>query len=192
MCRTSVATSLAAVPFLSSAGAVLGAERYEDAVGDAGGDAPDIMAVTVSEPGGGPTLRFEIELAKDPPLDTDRETWTDAAFVTLSPVATIDERGLLSEDLYTTGTHGMTVEDQRQTGGFLAAGEELYWYVVDAEVDGSVVSFTVDRKLLGDAPQLYWQVLTGLDRADTDEDEIDVYPDTDRPPALYVAGEPGG
>ena len=38
-------------------------ERYEDAIGDATGDSPDIVAVTVSEPEGESTIRFDIELA---------------------------------------------------------------------------------------------------------------------------------
>lgn len=179
---------------------VLGSEpeRYEDAIGDATGDSPDIVAVTVSEPEGEPGIRFEIELAPGRPFGTDMETWTDVLFLFMSPLSEVDERGILAGDqLYYTGTHAVTLEAQRDAGAMLGTPEgELYWYVVDTDADDTSVSFTFDRKLLDSPLDLYWQVLLGVERFDEMESggdgesemEGDVCPELDQPPAKYRLG----
>jgi len=185
---TAVAT---AVLVLASASATAAEEHYEDVIGDAGGDAPDIVAVTVSEPEGESTVRFDIEFAEEPPLRSDMETWTDVLFLIMSSDGETDARGVLSGNPYTTGTHGVTLESQLDTGALLVTQADMYWYVVDLDVDGPVLTFTVDRKLLGSPLDLYWQVLVGVEREESVEDEGGLYPDEGEPPALFRIGKTG-
>ena len=183
-----VAVSLAASPALGSEG-----QRYEDAVGDATGDSPDIAVVTVSEPEGDPTLRFEIQLAPGRPFGTDMETWSDTVFVLMSDEPTVDERGILVGG-WTTGTHGVTLPIQEQSGAFLVTDEDMYYYVVDVDAAGPVLSFTFDRKLIDSPLDIYFQVLLGIERFDAAEGgemEGDAYPDEGEPPAHYRVGASG-
>jgi hypothetical protein len=176
---------------LASWNAVLAEKHYEDAVGDAEGDAPDIVSVRVGKPEDEDTIRFDIEFAPERPFGSDMQTWTDVVFVAMSATAETDERGVLSSDVYTTGTHGATLARQAETGAFLVTDDEMYWYVVDVDVAGPVISFTFDRKLLDFYPiDLYWQVLVGVEREEPVGDEGDVYPELDEPPAHYRYGQP--
>lgn len=182
---------LAVALVLASWSSVIAEQRYEDVIGDAVGDAPDITAVTVAEPENEPTIRFTIEFAADRPFGTDMETWTDVVFVLMSAEPETDEQGILSRDVHTTGTHGVTLDHQAETGAFLVTDADMYWYVVDVEADGPELSFTFDRKLLEFYPiDLYWQVLVGVEREEPVEDEGDVYPELDEPPAHYRYGRP--
>lgn len=185
---TSLAITLALVlAGISAAGA---AERYEDAVGDVVGSAPDIVAVTVSEPEGESTIRFDIEFTNEPPLSTGMETWTDVLFLIMSADADVDDRGILSGELYSTGTHGVTLESQLDSGALLNTPETMYWYVVDLDTDGPVLAFTLDRQLLSNPLDLYWQVLVGVEREEEGQGEAegDLYPDEGEPPAVYRIG----
>ena len=171
-------------------------ERYEDAVGDTLGDAPDIVAVTVSEGEDEPTIRFEIELAPERPFGTDMETWTDVLFIFMSEVADVDARGIMSSDGYITGTHGVTLDLQRDVGAMLVTPEDMYWHVVDVEAADDMLTFTFDRKLIDSPLDLYFQVLLGVERDltgwdDTEgEEEGDTYPEVGEPPAHYRLGVP--
>ena len=93
--------TLAAVLLIAQPAAVAGAERHEDAVGDALGGAPDIVAVTVDEPEG-PVLRFSVEFASEPPLAFD-ETHTDLLWLALD---TKDEVSFPELDGYSLGVVG--------------------------------------------------------------------------------------
>lgn len=194
-----IPTAIAAVLIGLGGSVATAAERCEDAVGDADGDSPDIVAVTVSEPEWEPTIRFEIELAPERPFGTDMETWTDTIFIIMSDKPTTDERGILAGDHYTTGTHGVTLPMQEQTGAFLVTENDMYYYVVDVDAAGPVLSFTLDRKLIGSPLDLYFQVLLGVEREEQmkhggdgeSEMEGDVYPELDEPPALYRIGATG-
>ncbi len=196
MHRMCIFAAVAAVLLSASPALGAGAERYEDAVGDAVGDSPDIVAITVSEPEDGPTIRFQIELAPERPFGTDMETWTDTVFILMSHKPDVDERGILASDPYTTGTHGVTLPMQEQTGALLVTESDMYWNVVDVDAAGSVLTFTLDRKLIGSPLDLYWQVLLGVERFEDDaegdegegEMEGDGYPELDQPPARYRLG----
>lgn len=171
-------------------------ERYADAVGDAAGDAPDIVAVTVSRPEAGPLIRFDVELAPGRPFDTDMKTWTDVIFIAMTGSDRTDDRGLLDDEVYITGTHGVTLDLQRDTGAMLVTPESLYWNVVDVDATDDTLSFTLDRKLIGSPLDLYWQVLIGVERdlsgraGDEGEMEGDTYPDLGQPPAHFRTGVP--
>ncbi len=177
---------------MATGGVALGSEpqRYEDAVGDATGDSPDIVAVTVSEPDEGPLIRFAIELTPERPFGTDLETWTDTVFIIMSSEPTTDDRGILTGDHYTTGTHGVTLAMQEQTGAFLVTEADMYYYVVDVDATGPVLTFTFDHKLIDSPLDLYWQVLLGVERDDSAEGEMegDIYPEEGEPPAHYHLG----
>lgn len=191
---TLIAAAAMAAIVMAGGNAVVADERYEDAVGDAVGDAPDIVAVTVVEPEGEPTIRFEIELAPERPFGTDMETWTDVLFIFMSEVADVDERGIMSSDGYITGTHGVTLDLQRDAGAMLVTPEDMYWYVVDIRTADDTISFTFDRKLVDNPRELYFQVLLGVERdlsgGGEGEEEGDAYPDIGEPPAYYRLGVP--
>lgn len=196
MRRTSIIAALAAALLTTSPALGSAPERFEDATGDALGDAPDIVAVTVSEGEDEPTIRFEIELAPGRPFGTDMETWTDVLFIFMSEVADVDERGIMSSDGYITGTHGVTLDLQCDVGAMLVTPEGMYWHVVDVETAEDMIAFTFDRKLMDSPLDLYFQVLLGVERDLTGwgdeegEDEGDTYPELDQPPAHYRLGVP--
>jgi len=192
MRRMWIAATAAAALVMTGAGTTVANERFEDAVGDVSGDAPDIVAVTVIEPEWEPTISFEIELAPERPFGTDMETWTDTIFIEMKAEPTVDERGILTGG-YTTGTHGVTLPIQEQTGAFLVTENDMYYYVVDVDSAGPVLTFTVDRKLIGNPLDVYFQVLVGTEREGSEEGgemEGDVYPELDQPPAHYRIGAP--
>jgi hypothetical protein len=174
-------------------GTAIGAERYEDAVGDALGDAPDIVAVTISEADNGPLFSIAVEFAEERPFGTDMETYTDVMFVGLGAAPDVDERGIMDDaSTYLTGTHGVTLERDAEQGAHLVTPERMYWQVVDVAVDGPVVTFTLDRQLIDSPLDLYFQVLVGVERGEEAEgtDEGDTYPELDVPPAVYPLGSP--
>ena len=186
--------TLAVAAVLLAATTALGSEptRYQDAVGDATGDSPDIVAVTVSEPEGESTIRFDIELAPGRLFGSDMETWTDVLFLAMSPSGEVDERGILqNEETYLTGTHGVTLEMQREAGAVLATPEDMYENLVGFDDIDGTLSFAVEREMIGDPFDLYFQVLLGVERdgaGEAEEMEGDAYPELDDPPALYRVG----
>jgi len=193
MRRTS---TLAVAAVLLIATPALGSEptRYEDAIGDATGDSPDIVAVTVSEPEGESTIRFDIELAPGRLFGSDMETWTDVLFLAMSSSGEVDERGILqNEQTYLTGTHGVTLEMQREAGAVLATPEDMYENLVDFDDIDGTLSFAVDREMIGDPLDLYFQVLLGVERDGAEEDEEmegDAYPELGEPPTHYRVSVP--
>ena len=189
MRTTSVFAATAATLLLSCPALGGGTEPYEDTAGDATGASPDIVSVQVDEPEGESTVRFAVEFAQDPPLGTDMETWSDVVFLLMAADDTVDERGILAGDVYTTGTHGVTLEPMLDSGALLVTPDTMLWRVVDLAVDGPVLSFTLDRQLLGDPLELHWQLLVGVERDQPVGDEGDLYPDEGEPPALYRLGQ---
>jgi len=171
--------------------------RLEDPVGDAVGGAPDIVAVTVSEPDDGPLVAVSVEFASDPPLGTDMEIYTDVVFVDLvcdpEEALTVGLEGQSVTD-YVFGTHGVTLERDAAEGAHLYVAHgasDLYWHVVDVAVEGSTVTWTVDRKLLGDPDVLSWVVLAAVEReegvtAEGAEEEYDTCPDVGQPRGVYT------
>jgi hypothetical protein len=170
----------AALAVTAPAAVTAGAERYLDEIGDATGDAPDVVAVTIDEPEG-PLLSISIELATEPPLSAD-EDHTDGLWVVLDtdPEVTMPEL-----DGFTIGTLGATLSEDLERGGHLLAGEDLYWHVVDVAVDGPTVTFRVDRKLLGDPVDLYFRVHSTALQNEPAGDEVDLYPEEGEPAASF-------
>ncbi len=134
---------------IATTGAAGAQERYEDAVGDAKGVAPDIVAVTLSEPEGS-LVSIDVEFASAPPLGTDGETWTDVLFVGLTAEPDNDLLGDSEHTMYMFGAHATRLPLLVSEGGTLFGPQDMYWRVIDVAVDGSTVSFTLDRKLIGD------------------------------------------
>ncbi|MGD8485884.1 MAG: hypothetical protein PVH07_04515, partial [Chloroflexota bacterium] len=83
MSRSWTITAGAIVLALAGSSAVCAAERTEDPLSDAIGDAPDIVAVTFSQPEDGSRVSVSIQFAGDPPLKTDMEISTDVVFIYL-------------------------------------------------------------------------------------------------------------
>jgi len=164
-----------------STSAAIGAERYEDAVGDALGDAPDLVAVEVDEPAG-PVLNFSVVFASAPPLAGDAET-TDILWLALDTDPQVSFPEL---DGFSLMTMGRWLPRDEQTGSNLLAGDELYWHVVDVDSDGPVVTFSLDRKLLGDPSELWFRVYSATLRGSLYTEETDVYPADDEPAAHYT------
>jgi len=200
----SVATAIALASgnAMSAAGAELSLEengpatRHEDPVGDATGDAPDIVACTISEPDDGPVVAISVEFASEPPLETDMETYTDVVFIGLvtDPEATptLEAQGEGKDEASADetdnifGAHAVTLPEYLESGAHLYVAEgtsDLFWHV-DVAVDGPLVTWTLDRKLIGDPDMLSWHVLAGVEREETadgeSDDESDECPDDSR------------
>jgi hypothetical protein len=146
------------------------------------------VAVTVGVPEGEENIRFDIEFTPERPFGTDHETWTDGVFVLMAGKPDVDERGILAMDHYLTGTHGVTLPMQLEAGAFLVYGEEMHEGAVDVDVEGPVLSFTLEREGIGDPSELYFQVLLGVERdgaEEGDQMEGDSYPELGEPPAFY-------
>jgi hypothetical protein len=195
---------LAAVVTALVASTASAAERFEDAVGDATGEAPDIVAVTVSEHEGEFPIRFDIELAPGRLFGSDMETWTDMLLLAVSFSDELDDRGILNnEQTYVTGTHGLTLEMHRDSGAPLAVPEDIYDNLIDFDDAEGTVSFGFQRELVGEPRDFYFQVLLGVERFDDEEDagsegdseeeaEGDAYPEIGQPPAHYRIGTTDG
>lgn len=186
MPRISTATAAALLLALALACPGSAAERFADAVGDAVGDARDIVVVTVSEPMG-PVLRFDVELGSEPPLRAD-EAGADLLWLAMDigPEVAFPEL-----DGYGLIALGSTLADDLEAGGHLIVGTdgdgtETWWHVVDIALDGATVSFSLDRKLLGDPDELYFRVYSGYLQGSLYTEQVDHYPAEDEPPARYL------
>jgi hypothetical protein len=193
MRRTWLAVSMTAALVLAAASAAVASERYEDAVGDVIGDAPDIVAVTIDEAENGPLFSISVEFGEERPFGTDMETYTDVIFVGMGAAPDVDERGIMDDaTTFLTGTHGVTLQREMDHGAHLVTPERMYWQVVDVAVDGPVLTFTLDRQLIDSPLDLYFQILVGVERGEEAEgtDEGDTYPELDQPPATFPLGAP--
>jgi len=156
---------------------------YEDPAGDVPEGAPDLISCGVSEPWES-LVRFELEFATDPPLSYDVETWTTDELWVM--VAT-EPGAAMPEDLeYALIVHGATLSEAAETGSGLfdataAEGEEVFWNVVDVEVDGPTIALSVDRKLLGDPDSFAFFAMVATEGTD----EHDSCPDEEVGPGAY-------
>jgi hypothetical protein len=178
---------------LAGSSAVCAAERTEDPPGDVIGDAPDIVAVTFSQPEDEPRVSVSIEFAEDPPLETDMETYTDVVFIHLDvdpeTIQTIQFETEDDEYDYIIGTHAVQLPIFVESGGMLyetAGLSEVHENVVDVEVDGTTITWTVDLALIGDPDMISWAVLAGVEMDDAEEMAFDVSPNEGEPWGLYV------
>jgi hypothetical protein len=132
---------------------------YEDPVGDVpGGEGPDFVSCSIAEPWQS-LVSFTFEFAAEPPLSYDLETMsTDELWVGL----TTDPAAVFPDDVtHLLAVHGATLEEEAVTGATLwdaalADGDPVFWGVVDVEVEGTTLTLTVDRKLVGDPDDLYF------------------------------------
>jgi len=160
---------------------------YEDPRGDVAGTGPDLLACGVSEPWES-LVSFTLEFASEPPLSYDLETMTtDDLWVALST-----KPGPLFEgDMeYALIVHGATLPLEETTGSGLfdataSEGDEVFWRVVDVDVDGSTLTLAVDRKLVGDPDTIYFQVAVGSEGQD-EASGYDMCPDEEAGPGEYV------
>ena len=158
---------------------------YDDPAGDVTGG-PDLIACGASEPWES-LVSFRLEFASEPPLSYDLETMTtDELWVAVST-----KPGPLFEgDIeYALIVHGATLPQEETTGSGLydataTDGNEVFWRVVDVEVDGSILTLTVDRKLVGDPEVLYFQTAVGSEGED-ESGGYDMCPDEDEGPGEY-------
>lgn len=187
-----VAAVVTASLFGASGSAAAAAERFEDPLGDATGDSPDVTAVVVSERENSPSFSIGVELAEGREFGTDGETWSDVVFLLMSADSDLDERDILTAEFH-TGVHGVTLPMMLSAGAMLDTPDGLYEHVVDVEQDGQLLTFTLDRKLLGSPPDLYLQVLLGVERFDAEvgaDAEGDFVPDEGQPPLHVELGRP--
>ena len=161
---------------------------HQDPVGDvAGGSGPDFVACGASEPFDS-LVSYIFEFAAEPPLSYDLETMsTDELFVAVSPRADADfDEGDFE---YALIVHGATLPRDAETGAGLydstrAEGDEVFWRVVDVAVDGSTLTLSVDRKLIGDPDTVYF--MAGASREGQEETTVyDVCPDEEVGPLEY-------
>ncbi len=132
---------------------------YEDPVGDVpGGAGPDFLSCSIAEPWQS-LVSFTFEFAAEPPLSYDVETMsTDELWVGLSA----DPAAVFPDDItHVLVVHGATLEQEAVSGAplfdaTLTEGDPVFWGVVDVEVEGTILTLTVDRKLVGDPDDLYF------------------------------------
>ena len=185
MRRLWTAVPIALALSLASASVGLGAERYEDAVGDALGDAPDIVAVEIDEPEG-PVLRFSVVFASEPPLAASG-TSSDILWLALD---TDPEVSFPELDGFSVMALAGGLPRDQEMGSHLLAGDDLYWHVVDVATDGPAVVFRVDRKLLGDPTDLWLRVYSAALHGSLYTERVDHYPEEHEPPIAYQLSRP--
>jgi hypothetical protein len=192
MSRSWIIAAGAMALVLAGSSAVCATERTGDPLGDVIGDAPDIVAVTFSQPDDEPRISVSIEFAEDSPFDTDMETYTDVVFIHLAvdPEA-VQTVQFETEDEYDyiIGAHAVQLPILVESGGMLyetAGLSELYENVIDVAVDGTTITWTVDRALIGDPDKISWAVLAGVEMEDAEEMAFDVSPNEGEPWGLYV------
>ena len=137
--------------------------RYEDLVGDAeGGVGPDIVAVTVSQPDAA-RVRFSVEFAAVPPLGVDIAAGTTDTLMVF--IGTQPDAITTMKNLFVTGLHGATLEDEVANGTHLSVppdeSRELRERVVKVTVEGATATMTLTREILGNPPKLYFVVGAG-------------------------------
>ena len=159
---------------------------YDDPIGDVPGG-PDFVSCGVSEPWQS-LVRVRLEFAAEPPLSYDLETWTTDELMV--GMATKPDAVFPDEMEYVLGVHGATLETEVQTGSPLVdttqpQGMVVFWGVVDADVDGPVLTLTVDKKLLGDPDVLYFQAGAASEGRE-EAGGYDVCPDEDEGLGEYV------
>jgi hypothetical protein len=160
---------------------------YEDPVGDVDGEGPDFVSCGASEPWDS-LVRFRFEFTSEPPLGYDVATSsTDEMWVGLATSPDI----AFPEGLeYILIVHGATLATATESGSGLydttqPEGDEVFWGVVDAEVDGAVLTLTVDRKLVGDPETIYFAAAAGSEGEDGASSH-DMCPDEEEGPGEYV------
>ncbi len=183
---------------LAGSGTVCATERVEDPVGDAVGEAPDIVAVTFNEPEGEPRVSVSVEFAGDPPLETDPETYTDVVFINLDcdPVTAQTVAFGVEDDVDSIiGAHAVQLPGFVESGGMVfevAGPSKVHEGVVDVEVDGPTVTWTLDRSVIGDPEVIAWAVLAGVEVEDAEEMAYDVSPNDGEPWGVYELTEASG
>ena len=156
MSRSWIIAAGTMVLVLAGSSAVCATERTADPLGDAIGDAPDIVAVTFDQPADEPRVSVSLEFAEDSPFDSDMETYTDVVFIHLDvDPELVNTVRFETEDEYDyiIGAHAVQLPIFVESGGMLyetAGLSELYENVVDVVVDGSTITWTVDSALIGD------------------------------------------
>jgi hypothetical protein len=160
---------------------------YEDPAGDVAEGAPDIVACGVSEPWQS-LVSFTIEFASEPPLSYDMETWTtDEVWLMLFT----GPEAVIPDDIeYVMGVHGATLAEEEKRGSTLfdttrPQGDEVFWGVVDAEVEGPVLTLAVDRKLVGDPEVIYFHA-AATSEGQGEANRYDACPDEEEGPGEYV------
>jgi len=160
---------------------------YDDPVGDVEGEGPDFVSCAVSEPWQS-LISFRFEFASEPPLGYDLETMTTDDLMV--GVATEPDAVFPDGMQYILGVHGATLPEEAENGSPLydttqPEGDEVFWGVVDTDVDGPVLTLTIDRKLLGDPEALYFMA-GAASEGQEGGDAYDACPDEDLGPGEYV------
>ena len=150
-----VATLLAACFALPAT--ALGADRFTDPRGDAGGVGPDVTAVTLSHTD--TALTIAVEFANAPPLAFDEdERYTDMLLI---GIHTDDDLGRTDVEFY-TGAHGVDLT----RAPVVRAGSEsprAQAGTAAVDVDGATLEVTVERSLLDDPEEVAVSDAAGRD-----------------------------
>lgn len=157
-----VAGLLAIAALLLTSGTALAAEPFTDPAGDVtGGEGPDIVSVTVSQPDA-TRIAFGIEFASAPPLAFDVEKGcTDMLmlFLDTRPPRTDDINGVD----FIIGAHGVNLDQ----GAALVASEsgdtsgDIQLGVVTTAVDGKMITLTLPLATIGNPDLIRFGVGTG-------------------------------
>jgi hypothetical protein len=161
---------------------------YEDPAGDVEDGVPDLLSCAVSEPWES-LLSFRLEFASEPPLSYDMDTMTtDELWLMLLSGPEVDPMNDPDGIKYAMIVHGATLPGEEETGSGLfdttqPEGQEVFWRVVDVDVEGSVLTLSIDRKLVGDPEVVYF--VAGVTSEGQEEGGYDACPDLDTGPGEY-------
>jgi hypothetical protein len=161
---------------------------YEDPAGDVDESVPDLISCAASEPWES-LLSFRLEFAAAPPLSYDMETMTtDELWLMLLSGPEADPLTDSDQIEYAMIVHGATLPAEEETGSGLfdttqPEGQEVFWRVVDVDVEGAVLTLSIDRKLVGDPEVVYF--VAGVTSEGQEESGYDACPDLDTGPGAY-------
>lgn len=153
------AAAVLLVASLALPAAALGSDRFTDPRGDAGGDGPDVTAVTVSHTPA--AVRIAVDFAAAPPLGHDeRAQYTDMLLIGIHT----DDDLSRSDVEFWTGVHGVDLERGMVVRGPGPESQEVG--SADVTVEGATVTLEIERAMLGDPEEIAVEVAAGREYVD--------------------------
>ncbi len=141
------------VALLALAPSALASDRFTDPRGDAGGNGPDITAVTLSHTDA--VLTIAVDFASAPPLGYDkREQYTDVLLIGIHTDANLSQNDVE----FWTGVHGVDLAHAIVVRGAPTRG---IVGTADVAVAGTTVTIKIQRALLGDPSEVAVMVAAG-------------------------------
>lgn len=136
------------VALLALPATALASDRFTDPRGDAGGDGPDITAVTLSHTDA--VLTIAVDFASTPPLGwNEGEQYTDMLLI---GIHTDDDLGRDDVEFW-TGVHGVDLTRAPIVGG-ASRGPSRPIGTADVAVEGATLTLVIERTVLDDPDEV--------------------------------------